>query len=523
MSRLAGQLFLAYSRCRMRRIARWMTDPASAQAALLAHLTRKAAGTRFGRDHELGAVRSVAGYQSRVPLRQFHEFEPYWERLRQGEADVLWPGRIRLFAVTSGSTGEPKYVPVSREGLKGFLRAGRDILSHYIVNTEDVDHFRGKFLYLGGAREPLPGPHGSVNGDLSGIVAEKTLWAYRRFRLPTPRVHLVADWEAKLDAVADEAWNADVRGVSGIPSWLVALFERVLQRRREAGLAAGCVADAWPNLNLVVHGGVSFEPYRELFCQLIGRPFYGLEVYLGSEGFLAIQDQPGCGDLLLRMDTGIFHEFVPVEALGSERPPRHWAATVETGVEYAIAVTTASGLWGSFIGDTVRFVSLSPHRIRFSGRSEQFLSAFGEHLRAADVEAAIVAACEKAGARVAEFHVAPVYPRADSLRRGHQWFIEPHCAPRNPQAFVAALDRALQRRNVDYQEHRHNDADLPLPEVVFVPAGTFYEAMRRLGRLGGQFKVPHVQNDRRFAEVLIGVLKARRCQGGDNGSDSGYC
>ncbi len=506
MSSVMGQLFLAYSRRRLRRIARWMADPASEQAALLAHLTRRAAGTRFGRDHDLGSVRSVADYQARVPLRKFHELEPYWARLHAGEHDVLWPGRIRLFAVTSGSTGQPKYVPVSDEGLRGFLLAGRDILSHYIVNTGDADHFLGKFLYLGGSREPRPGPHGSVNGDLSGIVAEQTPWAYRPFRLPTPRVHLVPDWEAKLDAVADEAWNADVRGVSGIPSWLVALFERVLERRRAAGLAATCIADAWPNLSLVVHGGVSFEPYRELFRQLIGRPFYGLEVYLGSEGFLAIQDQARSRDLLLRMDAGIFHEFVPVEALGAERPPRHWAGTVETGVEYAIAVTTASGLWSSFIGDTVRFESLRPHRLRFAGRTEQFLSAFGEHLRDVDVEDAVVIACERTGARIAEFHVAPIYPSADSRRRGHQWFVEWDRPPADHDAFVRELDAALQRRNVDYEEHRRNDADLPLPELLPVPPGTFYAAMRRLGRVGGQYKVPHVQNDRRFAEVLLGVL-----------------
>ncbi|MBN2194772.1 MAG: GH3 auxin-responsive promoter family protein [Polyangiaceae bacterium] len=506
MPSVMGQLFLAYSRLRLRRIARWMSEPAAEQRRLLVRLARRAAGTQFGCDHELGSVRSVEDFQARVPLRQFHDLKPYWDRLRAGERDVLWPGKIRLFAVTSGSTGEPKYVPVSDEGLKGFLRAGRDILSHYIVNTGDADHFLGKFLYLGGARELAPGPHGTINGDLSGIVNEETPWAYRPYRLPTPRVHLITDWEAKLEAVADEAWNADVRGVSGIPSWLVALFERVLERRRAAGLPAGVITEAWPNLALLVHGGVSFEPYRDLFRQLIGRSVYDLEVYLGSEGFLAIQDQPESRDLLLRMDAGIFHEFVPVESLGAARPPRFWAGNVETGVDYAIAVTTASGLWGSFIGDTVRFVSLRPHRVRFAGRTEQFLSAFGEHLRAVDVEAAVVAASARTGARIAEFTVAPIYPSADSLRRGHQWFVEFDRVPGDLAAFVRALDEALQHRNVDYEEHRRNDADLPLPEVQAVPAGTFYEAMKRLGRIGGQFKVPHLENSRRFAQVVEAVL-----------------
>ncbi|MDY0004747.1 MAG: GH3 auxin-responsive promoter family protein, partial [Polyangia bacterium] len=311
MQSIAGQLFLAYSRLRMRSIARWMADPASEQQRLLEHLLRSAARTRFGSDHDLGRARSVGDFQARVPLRQFQDLKPYWDRLRAGERDLLWPGKIRLFAVTSGSTGEPKYVPVSDEGLQGFLRAGRDILSHYIVNTGDAEHFKGKFLYLGGARELEAGLHGTMTSDLSGIVNEETPWAYRPFRLPTPRVHLVTGWEAKLEAVADEAWNADVRGVSGIPSWLVALFERVLQRRRAAGLPAENIAQAWPNLGLLVHGGVSFDPYRDLFVQLIGKPVYNLEVYLCSEGFLALQDQPDSRDLLLRMDAGIFHEFVP--------------------------------------------------------------------------------------------------------------------------------------------------------------------------------------------------------------------
>lgn len=508
MGSLFGQLFLAYSRRRMGRITRWMADPATEQAELLAWLTRTAAGTRFGREHGLGSVRSVEDFQSRVPLRQFQDLEPYWTRLRAGERDVLWPGRIRRFAVTSGSTGEPKLVPVSDAGLAGFLRAGRDILSHYLFNTGDVDHFRGKFLYLGGSREPVPGPHGTVNDDLSGIVAAETPWSYRPFRLPTPRVHQIPNWEAKLNAVAEEAWNADVRGISGIPSWLVALFERVLARRQAAGLRAETLADAWPNLSLVVHGGVSFEPYRPLFRELIGKPTYDLEVYLGSEGFLALQDQPNSRDLLLRMDAGIFHEFVPVQALGSERPPRHWAGTVETGVEYAIAVTTASGLWGSYIGDTVRFESLRPHRLRFTGRTEQFLSAFGEHLRASDVEAAAIAACAATGALLGEFHVAPIYPSAGSLDRGHQWLVEFDRPPAEPTTFTRVLDETLQRRNVDYEEHRRDSADLPLPTLQPLPAGTFCRAMQRLGRIGGQHKVPRLQNDRRFAELLLELAQA---------------
>ena len=512
MSSVIGSLFLAYARQRRRRIARWMRDPMAEQERLLRRLVRRAADTRFGRDHDFHAIATARDYQERVPLHRFEELQPYWDRLDAGERDVVWPGRIRNIAATSGSTGVPKNVPVSRAGLRAYLRAGRDILVHYVANTRDVDHFRGRFLYLGGSRQPRPGHPGGSVGDLSGLAAEHMPRLYRPYRLPTPGAHLIPDWEAKLDAVADEAWNADVRGISGIPSWLLALFERVLDRRRARGLPAATLADAWPNLSLVVHGGVNFEPYRTMFADLVGKPVCTLEVYIASEGFLALQDRPDSRDLLLLMDAGVFHEFVPVEELGAGRPRRLTAADVETGVEYAIAVTTVSGLYSSLIGDTVRFVSLRPHRIRFAGRTEQFLSAFGEHLRAADVEAAMVAACAATGATAREFHVAPVYPTRDSLRRGHQWFVEFARAPEEPGTFLETLDRTLQNRNVDYQEQRLRDAGVPLPEIIPVPPGTFgtilAEQAREAGR-GAQRKLPRLQNDRELAERIVALLRGR--------------
>jgi len=498
-----GRGFLAYSKRRLRRIGRWMADPAAEQSRLLLRLARAAATTRFGREHDLASVRSVEDFQARVPLRSFQDLEPYWQRLRAGERDVVWPGRIRRFAVTSGSTGTPKYVPVSAAGLSAYLRAGRDVLTHYLAATGDVGHFEGRFLYLGGSREPVADSSGAVVNDLSGIAAEETPWFYRPFTLPSAQVSRIGDWEAKLDALAEEAWSADVRAVSGIPSWLVALFERVLARSAAAGRRPRTIGDVWPNLNLVVHGGVQFEPYRPLFEALIGKPVSMLEVYVASEGFLAIQDRPGSRDLLLRMDAGLFHEFVPVEALGRTDPPRHWAGTVETGVDYALAVSSANGLWGAYIGDTVRFESLRPHRLRFTGRTEEFSSAFGEHLRAADVQAAIVAACAAANAEVAEFHVAPLYPSAASLARRHEWLIQFTRPPAEPSRFLRTLDETLRRRNVDYDEHRANGTSLAEPIVVPLPAGCFYAAMQRLGRSGGQHKVPQLRNDRLFAAALL--------------------
>lgn len=500
-----GRGFLAYSRWRMREIGRWMNDPATTQGRLLFELARTASRTAFGRDHDLAAIRSVEDFQRRVPLVPFAEREPYWRRVRAGEPDVVWPGRMPLYAITSGSTGSPKLVPVSREGLRGFLRAGRDILSHYLAATGDAEHFHGQFLYLGGSRELAPDASGALLGDLSGIVAEETPWIYKPFRLPSPSAHAMTDWDAKLEAVAREACEADVRAVSGIPSWLLVLFERVLALRRAAGLPADTVADAWPNLSLVVPGGVSFEPYRALFREVIGKPFHAVEVYVCSEGFLAIQDRLDSRDLLLRMDAGVFHEFVPMEELGADRPTRHWAATVETGVDYALALTTASGVWGCYVGDTVRFESLRPHRVRFTGRTEQFVNAFGEHLRAADAEHAFMAACAATGARAADFHVAPRYPGSGCPVRGHDWYVEFARPPADEEAFVRALDETLCRRNVDYDEHRRGGVDLAAPRLVCVEPGVFRAAMRREGRGGGQHKVPRARNDRSFASSLEGA------------------
>ncbi len=503
LRRLMGRGFLLYSRRRLARIERWMADPAAEQRSRLMHLTRRAAGTAFGRDHDLASVRSVADFQARVPLRHFHELEPYWARVRAGEPHVTWPGRVRLFALTSGTTGRAKYVPISEEGLRGTKRAGRDILAHYVAATGDFAHFEGRFLYLGGSREPATAANGASVSDLSGIVADETPRLYRPFTLPSPTMHRIPAWDQRLDAIVEEAWNADVRAVSGIPSWLLALFERVISRRRRAGLRAHTIADAWPNLDLVVHGGASFDPYRALFHDLIGKPFHALEVYVASEGFLAIQDRLDGRDLLLRMDTGLFHEFVPLEALGTPNAPRHWAGNVELGVEYAIAVSSASGLWSTYIGDTVRFESLRPHRLRFSGRTEQYLSAFGEHLSASDVQAAIVTACAAAHAEVAEFHVAPRYANVRSLGRGHEWFVEFRREPADVRRFARSLDDALRARNVDYDEHRGNNVDIGPPVVVSLADGTFFATMKRLGRLGGQHKVPQLANDRRFAEALL--------------------
>jgi hypothetical protein len=545
MRGLIGKVFLGLSGPRMRTVAGWQRDPAPAQKALLDGLVRSAARTRFGAEHRFESIRSIADYQARVPLRTYADFKPYWDRVFQGERDVTWPGRPRYFAVTSGTTSSAtagnKYIPVSDEGVRSHLRTGRDVLDFYFNHTRDTDLFRGRFLFLGGSTKLKRHPHGILSGDLSGILALAAPLSTGFVRLPSGRTAAIADWEQKLDAVAREANAADVRAIGGTPSWLVCVFERVLELRRQAGRPARTLADVWPNLSLLVHGGVNFSPYRATFEALFGKPVTTLEVYPASEGFIGVEDAPGTQDLLLMMDSGLFYEFIPAEEVGAARPARRTVADVETGVNYAIALSTNSGLWSYLVGDTVRFTSLRPHRVRVTGRTQQFLSAFGEHLVVEDVEMAIAAACRAAGAQVQDFHVAPVYPpktplinhqdtkapREDErssdpnhrswclgalvvkdMRPRHQWLVEFLQPPADAEKFGAALDDALRRQNEDYAAHRQGDAGMRPPEVVALPPKTFYRAMKEIGRFGPQNKAPRLRNDREFAEVLLRNAKA---------------
>jgi hypothetical protein len=529
MRGLIGQLFMGLSAARLRTVAEWQRDPVPAQKALLDSLVRSAERTRFGVEHHFESVRSIADYQARVPLGTYADFKPYWDRVFAGESDVTWPGRPRFFAVTSGTTSASaagnKYIPVSDDGIRSQLRVGRDILNFYFNQTRDTRLFGGRFMFLGGSTALKAHPHGILSGDLSGILARETPIYAGLLRLPTGRTSALTDWEQKLDAVAREAEAADVRGIGGTPSWLICVFERVLKLRRDRGRPANTLADVWPNLSLLVHGGVNFGPYRAAFQALFGsparaglpagagKPVTTLEVYPASEGFIGVEDVPGTQDLLLMMDSGLFYEFIPAEEVGSAKPARRTVADVETGVNYAIAVSTNSGLWSYLIGDTVRFTSLRPHRLRITGRTQQFLSAFGEHLVVEDVEIAVAAACQAAGAQVQDFHVAPIYPSEQSsivhrpssmdVRPGHQWLIEFLQPPTDPKRFGAALDEALQHQNEDYAAHRQGDAGMRPPEIIPLAAGTFFRAMKEIGRFGPQNKAPRLRNDRAFAEVLL--------------------
>jgi len=494
-----GGAFLLFARRRLRRMGPWLADPAPVQEETLRYLVRRAADTAWGRAHDLGEVRTVSDYQQRVPLAEYPDFEPWWRRALEGERDVTWPGRIRDFAVTSGTTGGNKLIPVSDEAVRSHRRGGRDALFFYVAGTGDTRLFRGRMLFLGGSTDLRQMSSGARAGDLSGIMARHIPSYLAPFYSPGPDIALMRNWEEKLECIARRAVSEDIRAVCGIPSWMVVLFQRLLELS-----GRNTIAEIWPNLSLVVQGGLNCAPYKATFDELIGKAVPTLEVYPSSEGFIAVQDDLARPDLLLMADYGIFYEFVPVEELGDPSPTRLTVADVETDTEYAVVLSTNAGIFSYVLGDTVRFTGLRPHRLRVTGRTEQFLSAFGEHLSVEDAEVAVTRAAEATGAEITDYTAAPLYPERDE-KPAHQWLIEFRSAPADLGRFAAALDGALQENNEDYAAHREGGAGMRLPLVVAVPPGTFYETMKRRGRLGGQNKVPRLSNSRELPDLVLEV------------------
>ncbi len=507
LSRLSGSApiralvnggFLATGARRVVSLAK--ADPVAVQEATLLRLLRAAAKTRFGRDHGFGAIRTVADFQKAVPLRNY---EDLWrEYLRDPYPifdNLTWPGRVPYLALTSGTTqGATKYIPVTRAMVASNLKASKTMVAYHQAARPSSRLFQGRLFFLGGSTElECPAP-GVLQGDLSGIAAKEVNSLLRPYTFPPLELALEPDWDRKLSRLAEHSLREPITLVGGVPSWLLALFQRLLDL---AGVAT--LAEVWPSLEVVVHGGVKFDPYRDAFAKILGDPAIRLqETYPCSEGFIAFGD-PKTGLLRLVFDHGLFYEFVPVEELGTDRPTRHWLGNVRVGVNYAIVVSTCAGLWGHVIGDTVRFESLAPPLLRFTGRTKYTLSAFGEHLISEEVEAAMAAASAEAGGLVREWHVGPVFLGALGY---HQYVVEFQEPPADLAAFRAALDADLRRRNADYQAHRAEGVGLPLPAIVMARRGGFDAWMRSRGKLGGQHKVPRMDDSGTLTAGLVAAL-----------------
>jgi len=483
----------------------------AAQERVLLRLVRRARDTRFGRDHDFSAIRTVADFQARVPLRKYDDFwRDYWQAAFPVLTDVSWPGTIPYFAVTSGtSTGVTKYIPNTAALLRGNTRAGLDVLSHHVAARPHSRVLGGKGLMLGGSTALKALAPDIRSGDLSGIAAHRMpSWA-RPFQFPPLDIALMEDWDDKVARIAALSVQTDIRIVTGTPSWLLILFQRQAALMQ---LETPKARQLYPNLELLVHGGVNFAPYRPRFeAFLEGSNAELREVYPASEGFIACADAGPFDGLRLLLDNGLFFEFVPVEELGAERPTRHWLKTVEPGVNYALVLSNCAGCFGYVIGDTVRFVELKPPRIVITGRTSYALSAFGEHLIGEEIELAVARAAEAIGRSITDFSVGAVFPEDGETSGGHRYvveFAEPLEDEPQLARFLATLDAALQADNADYADDRQRGI-IRAPDLWSVPPDSFKAWMQARGRLGGQNKVPRVITEQALFQHLQSFVAER--------------
>jgi hypothetical protein len=492
-----------YRRRRRKELEGVWRDPAAVQERTLLGLVDAARDTEFGLAHGFDSIRSVEDYQARVPVREYRELTPLLERALQGEQSILWPGRTRDWIRTAGTTSGAKIIPLTSEALSSLYRAASDALLVAVERGSAGHRVGPPMLVLGGTITAQPIGGGRI-GDLCGFLLNRLPPLVRGWYSPGPELSGVVDWEQRIDAIAAGASRQDLRLLWGMPSWLVTFFERVARHRERNGRRLRDLGDCWPNLKVVIHGGVSFGPYAAAFDEWIGRPIERVEVYPAAEGFVGVQTERS-GGLTLMLDHGIFYEFVPVDDLGSATPRRHTVADVELGRSYAVVLSTPAGLWSYVLGDTVRFTRRDPLRFHITGRTRHYVNILGEHVTVEEVERALVGACRRTEAEVVEFTVAPRVPSAEDPRAGLDWLVEFCNAPQEFEEFARILDETLASLNAEYRARRIGDHGMVEPRVTALPAGTFRRWMRGSGALGHPHKVPRVTNHRVVADAVLAV------------------
>ena len=494
----------AYARARLAKLA--LQDPVVAQRRQLHALLRRAEGTRFGRAHGFNRIQTVRAFQDSVPLRCYEDFwRDWWQPAFPYLTNLSWPGSISYFALSSGtSSGTTKYIPVSRQMIAANRNAALDVLVHHLAARPDSRVMAGRNFVLGGSTDLTREAPGIFSGDLSGIAAREVPWWAKPRYFPPPALALIPEWERKMDVLAPLSLGAGIRSLSGTPSWMLAFLGRMAALRPEQPRHS---MSWYPELELYVHGGVTFAPYKTQFETIFAGSRVDMrEVYPASEGFIGIADRGYSEGLRLLVDNGLFLEFVPVEEIGSPRPTRHWIADAEPGVNYALVLSSNAGLWSFVIGDTVRFVDLRPPRVLITGRLSYSLSAFGEHLIGEEIENAITAGSEAAGAQAVEYSVSAVFPSGPEQLGRHEFVVEFAEAVDDAMVacFAEAVDAALSRANEDYRAHR---SSLRPPTVLGVTSGSFAAWMKRRGKAGGQNKVPRVINDAMLFGDLVSFMR----------------
>ena len=500
LTKIVGQFF----KPRQYALEKHYTQPEALQEAVLRHLLERGSNTEYGRNHLLSPKNSYEEFAKNVPINTYEELKRDIDRMRHGEADVLWPGQVQWYAKSSGTTNDKsKFIPVSAEGLHDIhYQGGKDVVTFYLRNNPNSRLFDGKSLILGGSHSPNYNVDGSLVGDLSAILIENINPLVNLMRVPRKRTALLSDFEVKRDRIAQECLHKNITNISGVPSWMLSVLVRVMELSGKKHLE-----EVWPNLEVFFHGGIAFTPYRSQYEHLItSSKMHYMETYNASEGFFGIQDDPTDRSMLLMLDYGVFYEFIPLEEVGRPDATVVPLEGVEIGRNYAMVITTSCGLWRYMIGDTVEFTSKRPYKFIITGRTKYFINAFGEELIMDNAEKGLAYACEKTGAQVLEYTAAPVYMDKNAKCR-HQWLIEFSKDPDNLERFAQALDEKLQELNSDYEAKRSHNVTLQHLEVVKAKEGLFNDWLKQKGRLGGQHKVPRLSNSRKNMDELLEMNK----------------
>lgn len=501
--KLLSPAISSLARMRMWRIEAWKNHPMEAQRDILQNLVTSAQYTEFGRKYNFSQLFTIRAFKEAVPIHEYEDIKPYIQRTMDGEQNILWGTPIYWFAKSSGTTSDKsKFIPISDESLEDcHYKAAKDVLTMYYNFNPDSELLTGKGLVIGGSHTINQLNPEVQYGDLSAVLLQNTPFWGHWIKTPDLSIALMDEWESKIEKLANNTIKENVTSISGVPTWTLVLFKRILEITGKK-----CIADVWPSLELYMHGGVSFTPYKEQFRKLIGKEIHYLEMYNASEGFFAASDKPGEEGMLLFLDHGIFMEFMPVSEYGKKHPATIGLDKVVLGKNYALVISTNGGLWRFLPGDTIQFTSLNPFKIKVSGRLKHYINAFGEEVIVDNSDKAIAMASEKTGAVVADYTAAPVYFSAKA-NGAHEWLIEFDKEPESLETFAAELDAALKSINSDYEAKRYKDIALQLPVLHALKKGIFKEWLRSKDKLGGQHKIPRLSNERTVIEEILSLNK----------------
>ncbi|MCB0521259.1 MAG: GH3 auxin-responsive promoter family protein [Lewinellaceae bacterium] len=504
MRRLANRLFKQYLDFRMRHIRRYIEHPHEVQKEWLERLLLTARDTEWGKNFDFKSIKSYRQYASRIPIQDYEAFKPFIKRMMEGEKDVLWNGRVRYFSKSSGTTGDKsKFIPVSSQNLRYCHKGGSwDTTALFYNERQDARLFEKKSLLMGGSLNQFSPFPKTIYGDVSAVMISQMPFFIRPFFTPDFETALMPDFEKKIERMAGLCSQEDVVMLGGVPTWTVVLFRHILELTGKKN-----ILEVWPNLQGYIHGGVSFTPYREQFKLFFpGQQVSYQEVYNASEGYFAIQNDFSTPDMLLLLDNGVYYEFIPMEEWNKEQPRALPLSGVEIGKNYAMVISTNAGLWRYSLGDTVCFTSVSPYKIRITGRTRQFVNAFGEEVMVENTDQALAKTCAATGAVVLEYSVAPVYFKG-SGKGGHEWLVEFEKMPDDLNLFSRQLDENLKKLNSDYEAKRFRSMAMAPLFLQAVPPGTFHKWLKMKGKYGGQHKVPRLSNDRKYMDDILGFLQ----------------